>query len=115
MRHGRQGRGRRRWLAALPLLALAGLAGTRAPARRHVVAIRAMAYHPETLAVARGDTVVWVNRDVVGHTATATGRPRWETALLAPGDTGRIVATVPGTAPYVCALHPTMHGVLVIR
>ena len=57
----------------------------------------------------------WVNRDVVGHTATATGRPRWETALLAPGDTGRVVATVAGTAPYVCALHPTMHGVLVIR
>ena len=42
------------------------------PPRRHVVEIRGMAFHPAVLEIHRGDTVVWVNRDFVPHTATGT-------------------------------------------
>ena len=60
--------------AAIGVLALAGAARSPRPAdpvpQRHVVEIRGMAFHPEALEVRRGDTVVWINRDMVPHTAT---------------------------------------------
>jgi plastocyanin len=93
------------------LLVLLGLG--RAPTT-HTVEIRGMEFHPAVLTVAAGDTVVWVNRDIVPHTATATGRPKWDTGQLTQGQTGRYIARARGTARYACTLHPTMHGKLII-
>jgi plastocyanin len=41
-------------------------AATAAP-RVHTVLIEGMRYQPEGITVAAGDTVVWVNRDMVPH------------------------------------------------
>jgi plastocyanin len=58
------------------LVCTAGLAGSDPPEpKTHTVTIEEMRFHPERLTVARGDTIVWVNRDLVPHTATsAAGR-----------------------------------------
>lgn len=74
-----------------------------------------MAFHPAVLEVALGDTVLWVNRDVVPHTATAAGPSGWDTGTLVAGDRARIVAASRGPRPYVCTLHPTMRGTLIVR
>jgi plastocyanin len=74
-----------------------------------------MAFHPAELAVAPGDTVVWINRDIVPHTATAGGRREWTTGLLASGDSGSQVIRQPGPISYRCALHPTMRGTLTVE
>lgn len=99
------------------VLPLALLAGGSPASRTHTVEIRGMAFHPAELAVAPGDTVVWINRDIVPHTATATGggRSRWDTGQLAQGQSGRVVARRVGKASYVCALHPSMRGTLIIE
>ena len=83
----------------------------------HTVEIRGMEFHPAELTVAVGDTVIWINRDIVPHTATATGggRGTWDTGQLLQGKTGRYVATRAGVARYACAFHPTMRGQLIIR
>jgi plastocyanin len=82
----------------------------------HTIEIRGMAFHPESLTVAPGDTVVWINRDIVPHTATASGSAaKWSTAQLAQGESGRYVPRRAGTIQYICALHPTMRGTLTIR
>src|SRR5204862_476961 len=44
-----------------------------AASRTHTVEIRGMEFHPAELTVAVGDTIVWINRDIVPHTATAGG------------------------------------------
>jgi plastocyanin len=97
------------WLAVLSLI------GLPAP-RRHVVEIRGMAFHPAALTIAPGDTVVWINRDIVPHTATAVGQgePRWDTGQLRQGEDGRYVPNRAGEARYVCTLHPTMQGKVII-
>ena len=78
-----------------------------------------MAFHPEVLEVRRGDTVVWVNRDIVPHTATATGTgggtTKWDTGQLGQGQTGRYVVRRAGVSHYACTFHPTMHGKLIVR
>jgi plastocyanin len=81
----------------------------------HTVEIRGMEFHPPVLTVAVGDTIVWVNRDIVPHTATAAGRSKWDTGRLLQGQAGRSVAATPGVARYACTFHPTMHGRLIIR
>ncbi len=73
-----------------------------------------MAFYPAVLTVARGDTVVWINQDIVPHTATAR-RPRWDTGPLTRGQDGRYVARHPGAVPYLCTLHPTMQGKVIIQ
>lgn len=83
--------------------------------RRHTVEIRGMEFHPAELAVAVGDTVVWINRDLVPHTATSSGKLKWDTGQLAQGQSGRYVASTAGTMKYVCAFHPTMRGTLFVR
>jgi plastocyanin len=90
------------------------LAVTKTPPPTHTVEIRGMEFHPAVLTVAVGDTIVWINRDIVPHTATASGRRDWDTGQLLQGQTGRYIARARGIARYVCTLHPTMHGKLVI-
>jgi plastocyanin len=112
---------RRRAAVSLIVLAASGsLTGARgaepdAPVRhRYVVDMRGMAFQPEVLEIRRGDTVVWINRDIVPHTATLT-RVRWSTGPLEHGKSGRFVARRSGEQPYFCELHPIMRGRLLVR
>lgn len=103
--------------AGLLLFAGVGLALGPAPqaGHRHIVEIRGLAFHPAVIAVASGDTVVWINRDIVPHTATATDSTRLHTGNLLLGQQASFVADRPGELHYTCQLHPTMRATLVIR
>jgi len=113
------GMGRMRLLAGM--LALAGCVlamGATIPApaaaATHTIVMEGVAFVPETLTVKQGDTIVWVNKDLFPHTATAQDR-RFDSGEIAPDATWKYIATKKGKVPYVCALHPTMKGTLVIE
>lgn len=104
-------------LATLPL-ALAGCGGgdsaEKQPApKTATVDIREFKYAPETIRVAAGGTVTFVNRDRASHTSTAKGgfdTGRIEKDASKPvrvGDTGRV--------EYICAFHPYMKGVVEVE
>jgi plastocyanin len=99
-------------LAVVPL-ALTAACG-RPPLRSHTVEIRGFAYLPATLQVAEGDTVVWINRDAVPHTATRDGR-RWDSGTINAEQGWRLIAASAGSQPYYCTFHPVMRGELVVR
>lgn len=106
------------WAVLLPLAALVAGGGGRdgegeGLTRRHTIEIRAMAFHPDTLTIQPGDTVVWINHDIVPHTATSAGK--WDTGTLTQRATGRYVAGRSGRLTYVCTLHPTMRGTLIVK
>ena len=73
-----------------------------------------MAFHPAVLEVRRGDTIVWINRDIVPHTATASGGSRWNTGNLLQGESGRHFVSGKREQPYSCVLHPVMRGELIV-
>jgi plastocyanin len=98
--------------AAWPLLAAPGRPAAAEP-RTHHVEIRAFQYGPATLTVRRGDTVVWSNRDLVPHTATARGS--WDSGSIAANATWRYTASRAGRFAYDCAFHPGMKATLVVR
>lgn len=94
-------------------LLLAAACASRAP-RVVPVEIRGFAFVPPTVEVHAGDTLQWINHDVVPHTATDSAGG-WDTGQIAAGDTGRWVAATPGRHAYVCAYHPGMRAELVVR
>jgi plastocyanin len=70
-------------------------------------------FKPARLVVHIGDTVAWVNKDFVDHTATATNG-----AFDLATPKGRTVTqrmTKAGEYAYVCRLHPNMTGVIVVE
>jgi plastocyanin len=100
------------------LMALAGAAALMAPAlaagpKTHTVVMEGFRFVPETLEVQRGDTVEWVNRDIVPHTATAAGV--FDSGSIAPQARWKRVMGKTGSVAYVCTFHPTMKGTLQVR
>ena len=76
-----------------------------------VVTIEQMRFNPPVLTVHRGDQVVWVNKDLVAHTASADA-PGFDSHSIAPDASWRYAVSKPGRYPYRCIFHPTMHGTL---
>jgi plastocyanin len=100
-------------LLAAGLLVLSGCQ-EKAGGRVYRVEIKGMAYALPELMVAPGDTVVWVNRDIVPHTATADAR-QFDSGSVSPSAEWSFVARERGRIPYTCTFHPTMKGVLVVK
>ncbi len=79
---------------------------------RYVVEIRGLQFQPAELRVMPGDTVVWINRDIVPHTATAIDG-EWSSAGLERDESWQLVMGTNGISPYYCEYHPTMLGKLI--
>jgi plastocyanin len=102
---------------ALGLLCIGGGLGVSGAAAEkaatHTVVIEGVKFEPETLTVARGDTVVWVNKDPFAHTVTAKGF--FDSHDLPAGKSWKYVASKTGEYAYVCNYHPNMHGTLTVK
>ena len=99
------------------LLVLAGAALVAAPAAAapatHVVVIDKMKFGPLPAKVRPGDRIVWVNRDMFRHTATASDGSF--NVDLAAGAKGTTVIRKAGAIPFLCKYHPGMRGVLKVQ
>ncbi len=104
------------------LVVLGALTFTRSAAgpvhptpQRHMIEIRGLAFHPDTVPLSVGDTIVWINHDIFPHTATEREK-RWDTGTIAPDSTSRpIVLTDRNAFSYYCMLHPNMTGVVLVK
>ena len=70
-------------------------------------------FSPADLTVSAGDTVVWVNKDILAHTATAKSGA-FDSKVVQPGASWQFVAKKKGAFPYTCIFHP-MNGTLTVR
>lgn len=88
--------------------------GPQSTARRHVIEISGMKFTPSVLEVHQGDTVTWINRDIVPHTATEKGSA-WDTGTITAGDSISVVLREAGAEEYFCRLHPVMVARMVVH
>lgn len=94
------------------ILCTIGLAaGERAKPRTHTVTIEGMRFQPDSLTITRGDTVVWVNNDLVPHTATSEPGS-FDSQIIHPEKSWKFTATKKGEFAYTCTFHPTMKAIL---
>ena len=80
----------------------------------HTVVISGTAFTPVTLTVNAGDRIVWKNDDPFAHTVTSH-EGQFDSKEIAAGQSWTFRATRKGTFPYICTLHRTMKGTLIVR
>lgn len=106
---------RRAFLAGLVLLASSASAGamqkSTGKGKAHTVKIDGMVFTPPILTINAGDTVTWVNNDIVEHTATAADGS-FDSKMIAAGKSWKQTFKSKGDFAYVCKYHPTMKGTL---
>lgn len=73
------------------------------------VIIGDIAYAPTRIDVRTGDTVKFVNRDFIDHTATEEGGGSFDLQITAQGSAAMVMRDV-GTFRYICRYHPNMRG-----
>ena len=94
-------------------LGAAACSSSRKASRVHRVVIQGMQFVPAEITVPVGDTIVWVNEDLVPHTATASGV--FDSGVIASKAEWRLVVSSRGVLGYGCTMHPTMKATLIVR
>jgi plastocyanin len=94
-------------------IGLAAAAGKHEPVT-HKVTIDATTYLPRTVTVALGDSIVWVNKDLLVHTVTAKGGS-FDSRDIPAGRSWTYTAKAEGLSAYSCTYRPTMKGTLRVR
>jgi plastocyanin len=110
--------GQEQWLIVAPAVVTPACSPSRgAPAwaagATHTITIEGMQFTPAELTVKRGDRVVWVNKDLVTHTATA-GKA-FDSGNIGANESWAHVMSQPGRYDYMCTLHPTMKATLIVE
>ena|SRR5665213_2000450 len=98
-----------RWVflaLVLPLLPLSAQAATIQ------VTIDKLEYSPPQVSARVGDTIEWVNKDALLHSATARNGD-WDVTIGA-SKSARLLLKEPGTVDYYCRFHPNMKGSIAI-
>lgn len=95
--------------AALGVAATASPEVTADPStRRAEIAMRGNSFRPRRVVVSLGDTVVWVNRDIVRHDAVKPGL--FDSGELRGGEQFTWVPADTGLVEYRCTIHQRMRG-----
>ena len=77
------------------------------------ITIDKLAFQPASVSARVGDTIEWVNDDILAHTATASNGD-WN-VLLTPKKSGWTMLKSVGTINYYCKFHPNMAGRIVVE
>lgn len=78
----------------------------------HIVLIKNMKFEPSELVVNKGDSVKFINQDLVIHNITEENR-HWASPTIAPKTSWTYV--VRKKVNYYCSFHPVMKGKLLIK
>jgi plastocyanin len=108
-----------RWNARRCIAAATATAFTLVPShqasaapRVHTIIIDKMKFGTLPTGMRVGDTILWVNKDIFRHTATA--RDRSFSLDLPPKTSGKIVIKRSGSIPFYCIYHPGMKSALTV-
>ena len=110
------------FLATALLVAACADAGTEstttsAPATtgtdQYTVVMESFAFTPAELTVPVGATVTWTNLHAANHDVVAVDGT-FRSPLLGTSETYSFTFTEPGEYPYICSIHSSMQGTIVV-
>jgi len=99
----------------LPAIILSGCNTTseKAAPVKHIIDINEMRFQPAELSIHAGDTVEWINHDLVDHDITEEKNKDWRSGVLKNGQSWKTV--IKKTTDYYCSIHVVMKGKLSIK
>jgi plastocyanin len=75
------------------------------------VVIDKLVFSPAEIKAKVGDTIEWVNKDILAHTATVRGD--WD-VMIAANKSASVVLKNAGAVEYYCRFHPNMQGQIIV-
>lgn len=79
----------------------------------HKVRIKQMKFVPDSITVNIGDSITFINKDVVSHDVTEEKSKKWTSKTLKRGETWSMIASE--DVNYFCSLHVIMKGKIRIK
>lgn len=76
------------------------------------VTIKDYKFDPANITINKGDTVVWINKDSMAHTATGD---KFDSGNLNNGASFKFTFNEAGDFSYVCSYHPNMKGKVTVK
>lgn len=76
------------------------------------ISIQNFAFSPASLTVKKGTKVVWTNNDSAPHQIKSA---TFNSDSLSKGQTYSFTFDVVGAFPYICAIHPSMQGTIIVE
>jgi plastocyanin len=104
---------RPRWLRLMVAALAFGALAIPAHAATIQIVMENLVISPAEVSAKVGDTIEWVNKDVLAHTATANNGDF--DVMLPPKKTGTLVLKKAGTFDYFCRFHPNMKATLKVE
>ncbi|MES2419302.1 MAG: plastocyanin/azurin family copper-binding protein [Bacteroidota bacterium] len=92
----------------LVLFSLTSCSSTPDKPEIHTVEIRDMKFIPEDITVKKGDTILWINQDMVAHDVTEEDTKAWSSSLLPAGKSWKMEVNYESN--YFCSIHAVMKG-----
>lgn len=78
----------------------------------NTVSIESFKFTPETLTIKTGTTVTWTNKDSVAHDIKSDS---FNSPSLAQNQTFSFTFNDKGTFNYICGVHPSMKGKIIVE
>ena len=78
------------------------------------ITISGFKFDPATVTVTIGTTVTWTNQDSSNHTVVADDGS-WKSESLAKDATFSFTFDKAGTYTYICSVHPSMKGTIIVK
>lgn len=100
------------WAVGLGTLLPVAVPATAAP-HSYTVVIDKLKFGPLPAKLHKGDSIIWVNKDLFRHSATATDHS-FDVDLM-PGKSAKTVLDKTGSIAFMCRYHPNMRGVLQVK
>nr|WP_283949794.1 cupredoxin family copper-binding protein [Limobrevibacterium gyesilva] len=94
------------------LVIVGGVNSAPVHAKTIQVVIDKLVFSPTQVNAKVGDTIEWVNGDILAHTATVRGD--WD-VMIAAKKSATLVLKKAGSFEYYCRFHPNMKGQIVIE
>lgn len=93
------------------IIIISGMNAVPALAETIQVTIDKLVYSPVEIKAKVDDTIEWINKEIVAHTATMRGD--WDVTIAA-NSSASLVLKKAGNVDYYCRFHPNMKGRITI-
>lgn len=89
-----------------------GLAGKKI-SQKYIIEITQMKFNPAVLTVEKGDSVVFLNHDMVMHDITEESVKAWSSSPINTNQSWLFIASE--SINYFCSIHPVMKGRVIVK
>lgn len=92
---------------------LASCSSTPEQPKVYTVEIKDMKFVPDDITVKQGDTIIWINHDMMAHDVTEEGEKLWTSSVIPPGNSWKREIT--SSVNYYCSIHVVMKGKIKVQ